>query len=114
MSGPGVGLLVMLLKAVARLALPAEDQVAYLRRLGSWPSVDELALELDDVVELLGQFVASGWITEQDADAIRALDDLLGRMSGDQNEHLWTEHGLTTANEWEEVRKRARDIVLAG
>jgi hypothetical protein len=104
----------MLLKAVARLALPAEDQVTYLRRLGSWPSVDELALELHDVVVLLDQFVDSGWIREQDANAIKALDDLLTRMSGEQNEHLWTEHGLTTAVEWEEVRNRARDIVLAG
>lgn len=38
-----------LLEAVKRLAAPPEEQVAHLRGLGSFPSLDELALEFDDV-----------------------------------------------------------------
>ena len=41
----------MLRQALERLAADAEAQKAYLRDLRTWPSLDELALELDDVAE---------------------------------------------------------------
>jgi hypothetical protein len=41
----------MLREALERLAADAETQADYLRQLGTWPSLDELALELDDVAE---------------------------------------------------------------
>jgi hypothetical protein len=110
MSGPGVGLLVELIKAVARLALPADAQIRQLEKRGLFPSVDELALDLHDGVVLLPQFVANGWITSKDADAIAAIDQMLNRMSGPGNP-LWTADALTRAEEWGEVRRQARDAL---
>ena len=101
-----------LIKAVARLALPADGQLAYLRDLGVSPSIDELALELHDGVVLLPQFVANGWLAVVEATAIEALDESLLRL-GEQNDGAWwTEAALVEAPEWEEVRIRAR-VVLA-
>jgi hypothetical protein len=113
MSGPGVGLLVALLKAVGRLALPAHAQLEDLQRRGLLPSADELALDLHDGVALLPQFVANGWLDPQDASAIATLDEMLAQMSGSANNALWTGQALTEASEWEDVRRQAR-AVFAG
>ncbi len=67
MTGPGVGLLVALLKAVARLALSSDEQVAYLNAIGVGGCADELALEIGDEVPLLPQFVEAGWLSEDEA-----------------------------------------------
>jgi hypothetical protein len=40
-----------LYRAVARLALPAEDQLAYLNTIGVGDLADELALDLNDGLE---------------------------------------------------------------
>jgi len=37
--------------ALEHLAADADAQAEYLRELGTWPSLDELALELDEVAE---------------------------------------------------------------
>lgn len=111
MSGPGVGLLVSLLKALGRLALPAEEQIAHLSGRGLLPSADELALDLHDGAVLVPQFVAKGWLTSRDATVITAVDEMLERMSGPENVELWTVDALKQAPEWEEVRRRAREVL---
>lgn len=109
---PGVGLLVDLLRAVGRLALPAQQQIAYLRRLGTFPNADELALEVSDGVGLLSQFVEHGWISPELAEAIRELDSVLTAMSDPSMKHLWTAEALVSAPEWERVRTQAQSILL--
>lgn len=111
MSGPGVGLVVALLKAVGRLALPAEAQISHLCDRGLWPSIDEFALELHEGAVLVPQFVANGWLAPRDAAAITAIDEMLDRMSRSGNQELWTLDALTEAHEWEAVRCRAREIL---
>ena len=44
----------ILREALEHLAADAEAQAAYLRKLGTWPSLDQLALEFDDVAEASG------------------------------------------------------------
>jgi hypothetical protein len=39
----------MLLKSLENLAADAEAQERYLREIGTWPSLDELVLEFDDL-----------------------------------------------------------------
>src|SRR5690606_23923257 len=73
MITPRVEPLVALLRAVARLALPCEEQIAYVRRLGG--SLDELALEFNEGAALLDQFVAQGWLSTDDAEALRKIDE---------------------------------------
>jgi len=108
MTTPGVGPLVALIKAVGRLALPCEDQIAYLQGLGTSGSADELALEFGEGTALLSQFVQAGWLAVADADKLRSIDQALKQMSGSDNAHLWTEASLCGAPEWESIRTSAR------
>jgi hypothetical protein len=111
MTHPPIGQLVMLVKALSRLTLPAEAQVQYLRA-HDLPEVDELALEFSEGVPLIRQFVDEGWLSTAEADAIVAVDAALERMSGEGHEALWTESALHVAPEWDEVRRLARQAVL--
>jgi hypothetical protein len=99
-----------LLRSVGRLALPAADQVEYLRRLGTWPLVDELALELDETLGAVSDFVAAGWITASEHEILKALDGLLEAMSGDDHADQWTPEALETSVEWQKVRALARSF----
>lgn len=78
-TSPHVGPLVELLRAAGRLALPCEEQIAYVRQLGG--SIDELAFEFGDWVVLVDQFVTHGWLSAGDAVKLREIDVALARMS---------------------------------
>jgi hypothetical protein len=96
-----------LLKTVKRLALAADEQAAYVRQLGSAPSLDELALEFDDEFNRLrGEGGASAVPPGYHA-ALSALDEQLDRMSGQDNAELWVEEALGR-REWQQVRELAR------
>ena len=97
----------MMVEAVERLAAPADQQVAYLKRLGTAPCADELALELNYIVAMLDQFVAQGLLSPVQASAIQAVDQKLDQMSGSQNDELWWEEALHRRPEWAEVRRLA-------
>jgi hypothetical protein len=97
-----------LLESLKRLAAPADEQVAYLRDLGSFPSLDELALEFDDVFGPPGTPPPEGpW-----ADALSKLAAALNAMSGQENSHLWTADALN-GPEWAEVRSLAREAIVS-
>jgi hypothetical protein len=83
------------------LAAPAVEQEAYLRAFGTWPSNDELALDLDDVAE-----AAMPSLPVDTQRVIRELDELLDRMSGPSP--LWDGPALYTAPEWAQARELAR------
>jgi hypothetical protein len=94
-----------LIESVKRLAAPADEQVAYLRRLGSFPSLDELALEFNDMfvpARATSSNAPSEW-----ADALRRLDERLDEMSGQANAELWLARALN-GTEWTQVRELAR------
>lgn len=98
-------------EALARLAAPAAEQRGYLQGLLSYPSVDELALDLSDLVLLADQQVPEGDISPSERDAIKAVDAKLDSISGAQNAQLWTPEALSVAPEWEEIRKLAADAL---
>lgn len=107
--GPQQALLDQLVVAISRLARPPESQIAYLETLGTWPSADELALELDDVAgEVLGP---PALLSEHQKSVVRALDKQLGEMSGSDRAELWSEEALRTSPEWERVRSLARSAL---
>ena len=97
-----------LYQCVERLSWSSEKQVEYLRNLGLLPLVDELALEFDDVVGLVPQYVNEGRLSNVQADSIYRLDDLLNTMSGKDNAHLWTEEALVNNELWNTVREHAK------
>lgn len=101
-----------LVRAVARLALAPEDQREYLRRSGTGGSADELALELDDSVQMLDQLEESGFIDPAQAAIVRRIDGMLSMMSGARHAALWEPEALSTAPEWAEVREAAKDFLF--
>jgi hypothetical protein len=70
-----------LIEAVERLAAPADDQAAYVRSLGTWPSMDELALQFDDVFSPVRD-AASAATAPTGLVALRSLDRQLSEMTG--------------------------------
>lgn len=90
-------------EAIARLASPAEAQIAHLAELGSGGSADELALEFDDVAE--AALSQAPLLSEEQRFAVRDLDRKLDEMSGADRATLWTEEALWSATEWDEVRR---------
>jgi hypothetical protein len=99
-------LLKQVTEAVARLSDSADNQLAYVEALGSPGLTDELAQELDDVLEAAG--AVPGLLSESQLSMLRALDDQLESMSGPENSRLWNEEAVRTSAEWAEVRRRAR------
>jgi hypothetical protein len=97
----------MLHEALERLASDPETQARHLRQLGSWPSLDELALELDDVAA-----ASESWASPTLGHRLRLLSTKLSEMSGEANAHLWQAEALHTA-EWADIRDRAAQALEA-
>jgi hypothetical protein len=102
-----------LVRAVARLALPAADQATYLARIGVGDLADELALDFDDHVRLVTTFMDHGWLTQTEVASLQTLDRLLDDISGRANAHLWRGDALATRPEWERIRDQARTFLFA-
>ncbi|GAA1717735.1 hypothetical protein ACFTSF_41110 [Kribbella sp. NPDC056951] len=100
--------LIALLRAVARLALPAADQEAYLAGIGVGDLADELALEVEDAPQLGVQL----GLTQAELDLLTAIDQLLDQMSGPGNEKLWRGPALHTDERWAQVRQLARQFLF--
>jgi len=94
-------------RAVELLAADPETQEAHVRELGSWPLLDELALEFDAVAEA---FAATA--TPNAAASVRALSEKLDEMSGEENSGLWQPQALG-GPEWGDVRALATDALAA-
>jgi hypothetical protein len=95
----------MLREALERLAAEPETQVRYLQRLGSWPNLDELALELDDVAA-----ASESWASPVLRDHVRLLSMKLDEMSGEANARLWQSEAIRTG-QWGDVRDLASEAL---
>ncbi|TDB80673.1 hypothetical protein [Micromonospora sp. KC721] len=101
-----------LTRVVARLALAADDQREYLRRIGTGGLADELALQLEAVVVLLEPLEEAGLVDPAQAALARRIDEMLDLMSGAQKAHLWEPEALSMAPEWVEVRALAKEFLF--
>ena len=103
------GALARLVRAVAILALPYEDQLSWLRSLGlGEPGIaDELGMELEDGELLSAQFEQAGWITAETRARVMELDGLLDRGVGTGEPEFWNLESLRTSSEWARIRQLA-------
>ena len=101
------GRLKLLTDSLVILASMPDNQLAHLRALGVPFGVDELALEYDDIALAAESMFCDGELNEVQRDTVLELNDILKRMSGAQNAHLWTIRALRTAPEWSNVRQAA-------
>lgn len=100
-----------LVDCLRRLAAAPEAQVEYLRKLGVYPSADELGLELHELALLLREKVRANEISFTEKAAVENLDRELGRLSGDENSSLWTVDALASADKWRNVRAMASECL---
>jgi hypothetical protein len=100
-------------QTVANLAAPAEEQVRHLDQIfvpitgGGTAEAhgnDELALEFDDQFGCADHMIEQGELSEDQKQALRPLDALLGRWSGRHNADFWRREALFDDPRWAEVR----------
>jgi hypothetical protein len=94
----------LLRDALERIASSAPEQERNLREFGTWPSNDELALELDDIREAAVQHLSNVV-----RGAVAALDAHFDAMSGPNP--VWDGPSLYTAPEWARARELAREAL---
>lgn len=99
-----------LMQILKVLSAPAEDQVKYLQLIGG-ASVDELALEFEEVWLLASSALESNEIREYQYDALKNLNEKLDQLSEVGNDEIWTESALFKNEEWEEVRSLAKECI---
>jgi hypothetical protein len=92
------------------LAASSHEQHAYLEQLGTWPSLDELALELDDLVGNTLQLPAAP--LDPAEHALQELDLALHEMTAFPGA-LWEGPALATDERWAEVRRLAARALAA-
>lgn len=98
------GQLSALNSAVARLALPAREQIGYLEQLGTAPLVDELALEFDDIyLAAAAQWGASS-IRSELLGLLAQIDAALAAQNA------WTVDDLESRS-WAEIRQLAKSAL---
>jgi len=92
-------------EAVHNLSQDSRSQESYLRSIGTWPSLDELALDLDDAYLPL---VDNSALSQGELAALGDLSSALGSMSGPSNAQLWNgEVGALDQSEWNRIRELA-------
>src|SRR5438477_4427574 len=97
----------ILREAFEHLSADATAQEHYLRQLGTWPSLDELALDLGDVAS-----ASETWEPRVVMEAVQRVSAKLDEMSGQQNKSLW-ELAALRGCEWAEVRRLATEALVA-
>ena len=88
-----------ILTTVARLALPAESQIAWLENNRTAPSLDELALEFDDFYRTAPLLKKAKLLSDDVMARLDAIDAKLERMS--DNKTIWRIDSLANSPEWE-------------
>lgn len=92
------------------MAASADEQEALLRRLGTAPCADELALVFSDALH-----VVVHQLPEPVRRSALELDRYLDAISGNENAELWTVEALHREPAWVRVRQLAtRALVLLG
>lgn len=105
---------VMFLRSLCVLAMPAEQQIDWLRSLGlGEPSVcDELADEYYQQWLMLPQLVGAGLIPAVAVDGLNRLNEILGSLISPGSK-FGTVEALRTTTEWQDVRDVARSCVIS-
>lgn len=100
-----------LVEAVRRLTASSMEQERYLRKINTYPSADELALEFHDLAMAPKRLSTEAGVSEEALALIARLDERLNRFSGEAHADEWHASALAKSANWAEVRNLA-EIVL--
>lgn len=99
----------LLLQNIELLASSSEIQRSYLKKLGSYPCLDELALEFDDAYATL-ENQTDVIISESVRVKLRYIDTILNFLSNTVKKNVWDESALDI-EPWIEIRSIATSII---
>ncbi len=102
-------LLGSLVRSVALLSLPSDDQILWLNSLGLGVAeyADELASELEAGAVLVQQFESLGWVSTEACRAVQNLDAALAENSEREHGEFWRLESLRDSPEWARIRRLA-------
>jgi hypothetical protein len=95
--------LIQLRDALQQAALPAEGQIA---KLKGCDVPFEVADDAGHWIQWALQWPEAK-LTDEQRSSLAELDELIDRMSGEHNAHVWTDEALRSRPEWNEVRRMA-------
>ncbi|MFI9308839.1 hypothetical protein [Streptomyces triculaminicus] len=100
----------LLVESLTLLAADASAQRAWLDTYAVGP--DEIALDFDHASRMLPGMVEAGLADDEDVPDLRAIDGILGGMSGPEDAERWTRDALADDPGWEEARRLARRVLV--
>src|SRR6266487_2314091 len=93
-----------------RLSWDSLKQREYLEKLGTFPLVDELALEFGDVVVLVPNLLQHEMLTPVAVRGLKKVEEQLSIMS--DRAEVWTPEALANAVEWKDLRSLAKQALV--
>jgi hypothetical protein len=101
----------LLRDALTLLASPPRVQLEHLKALGVPEGIDELALEYDDIAASAESMFKEGELDNHQCNCVKQLNEFLAQFSGQNHADLWTPEALSSAPQWEQVRRMAADCL---
>jgi hypothetical protein len=102
-------------RALALLAMPSAEQAHYLIELGTYPILDELALEFDDAYRFFESQVDQDEVSGISKEARRGLAEIdlaLDELSDQKDSFSWEAECLDDPR-WEAIRQKAKCVLEA-
>jgi len=100
-----------LLRTLSNLAAGSDDQEIYIKKIGTYPLLDELALEFDDVYQ---RVIASDNplnLSDNQIISLNKINDELNNISDENQEEYWLINNKRSFAIWEQVRNIARNAL---
>ncbi|MFD7584694.1 hypothetical protein ACFV84_04580 [Kitasatospora sp. NPDC059811] len=96
-------------RVVDLIGCPPARQLEYIKteRVG----VDEIALQFDDVLNLVQGAVDEGSLSPEILELLLPIDSQLKEMT-ESKEDLWDDESLSEASEWDELRLAAQQALV--
>lgn len=94
-------------KALDTLALPPNEQAAYLLKGGYGDCADELALEFDDAYQIIRGYFGKQRLQAEAENLLESIHSQLQSMSGPEHSGFWTTAALKKMPEWTSIRALA-------
>lgn len=96
-----------LVENIQQLAMDAKYQI---EKLKGFAVADEIASDISDVAKPYALILLKNeWMSPEQFEAFENIDKKLEEMS--KNKDLWTESALVESWQWEDCRKRGRELL---
>jgi len=98
-----------LVRVLVNLSNEENKQEAYLKAIGTFPSLDELGLEFDDIYLAVCEENTIG-LTNNQKRSLKEVNEALLKISGDLHKEEWMSVSLGNAS-WAQIRLLAKEAL---